>query len=284
MALGSASTAALDIRAGRNSDEIFRNLTIKMAQYGFNRMIYGATRFYRNANTFKIPPPKARSKIHDKPDAQKVNVKDQKFPQGDGYDFGNPDDFIVLHNHTNGYFERYVTNKIFVSSPSFVWALNNIGEHPFLYRDKEALGNSKDAAVLHQLNEKYGVLAGYTISFGSADRRIRAILSLCATPDLSQNKVNEIWKENRDDIVLLCSVAHDNIMLSPPPLSFPQKLTNKQREVVLLAGYGKQSADIATEIGISVKTVEKHLRDSRYRLGVKNTAQAVMKATILNQI
>jgi len=47
-------------------------------------MIYGATRFYRNANTFKIPPPEARSKIHDKPDAQKVNVKGQKFPQGDG--------------------------------------------------------------------------------------------------------------------------------------------------------------------------------------------------------
>jgi len=42
-------------------------------------------------------------------------------------------------------------------------------------------------------------------------------------------------------------------MLSPPPLSFPQNLTNEQREVVLLAGYGKQSADIATEIGISVK-------------------------------
>lgn len=74
-------------------------------------MIYGATRFYRNANTFKIPPPEARSKIHDKPDAQKVNVKGQKFPQGDGYDFGNPDDFIVLHNHTNGYFEIYVTKK-----------------------------------------------------------------------------------------------------------------------------------------------------------------------------
>ena len=72
--------------------------------------------------------------------------------------------------------------------------------------------------------------------------------------------------------------------MAPPPLSFPQKLTNKQREVVLLAGYGKQSADIATEIGISVKTVEKHLRDSRARLGVKTTAQAVMKATILNQI
>ena len=38
MALGSASTAALDIRAGRNADEIFKNLTIKMAQNGFNRM------------------------------------------------------------------------------------------------------------------------------------------------------------------------------------------------------------------------------------------------------
>lgn len=158
MALGSASTAALDIRAGRNADEIFKNLTIKMAQYGFNRMIYGATRFYRNANTFKITPPKARSKIQDRPDAQKLTAKDQKFPKGDGYDFGNPDDFIVLHNHTNGYFERYVSNKIFVSSPSFVWALNNIGEHPFLYRDKEALGNSKDATVLHQLNEKMGIL------------------------------------------------------------------------------------------------------------------------------
>ena len=70
----------------------------------------------------------------------------------------------------------------------------------------------------------------------------------------------------------------------PSSIEFPQKRTNKQREVVLLAGYEKQSADIATEIGISVKTVEKHLRDSRDRLGVKTTAQAVMKATVLNQI
>jgi len=53
MALGSASTAALDIRFGRNADEIFKNLTIKMVEYGFNRMIYGATRFYRNTTPLK---------------------------------------------------------------------------------------------------------------------------------------------------------------------------------------------------------------------------------------
>jgi len=52
-------------------------------------MIYGATRFYLNANTFKITPPKACFKIHDRSDAQKLNAKDQKFPQWDGYDFGN---------------------------------------------------------------------------------------------------------------------------------------------------------------------------------------------------
>lgn len=63
MALGSASTAALDIRAGRNADEIFKNLTIKMAQYGFNRMTYGATDFIAMPTPLKYPLQKHAQKF-----------------------------------------------------------------------------------------------------------------------------------------------------------------------------------------------------------------------------
>ena len=47
---------------------------------------------------------------------------------------------------------------------------------------------------------------------------------------------------------------------------------------------GKTTADIAVLMGLTVATVEKHLRNAREAMNVETTAQAVMKATLQNQI
>ncbi|MEJ2019255.1 MAG: helix-turn-helix transcriptional regulator, partial [Maritimibacter sp.] len=61
-------------------------------------------------------------------------------------------------------------------------------------------------------------------------------------------------------------------------------LTERQREVLSWIGDGKSNLDVATILGVSVATVEKHLRLARERLGVETTAQAVLKASFQNQI
>ena len=47
---------------------------------------------------------------------------------------------------------------------------------------------------------------------------------------------------------------------------------------------GKTTADIAVLMGLTVATVEKHLRNAREAMNAETTAQAVMKATLQNQI
>jgi len=61
-------------------------------------------------------------------------------------------------------------------------------------------------------------------------------------------------------------------------------LTVRQAEVLELVADGKTMQDIALLLDRNVATVEKHLRGARDALGVETTAQAVRKASILNQI
>ena len=55
-------------------------------------------------------------------------------------------------------------------------------------------------------------------------------------------------------------------------------------EVLEWVGDGKTTADIATIMGLTLATVEKHLRLARESLDVDTTAQAVLKASFQNQI
>ena len=50
-----------------------------------------------------------------------------------------------------------------------------------------------------------------------------------------------------------------------------------------LAKDGKRGADVAATLGLSVRTVENHLRKIRQRLRVRTTAQAVSAAARLGE-
>ncbi|MCG8291411.1 PA1136 family autoinducer-binding transcriptional regulator [Pseudomonas entomophila] len=52
-------------------------------------------------------------------------------------------------------------------------------------------------------------------------------------------------------------------------------LTERERQVLAWTAAGQRQADIAATLGLSVRTVENHLRAARRRLGVATTAQAI---------
>ena len=63
-----------------------------------------------------------------------------------------------------------------------------------------------------------------------------------------------------------------------------KRLTNCQREALEWVSDGKTTQYIATLMGLTQATVEKHLRLARKVLGVETTAQAVIRAAFQNQI
>lgn len=230
-------------------EELWNLHTQYMAEYGFDRLFYGYTR-YRTATSL-----------------------------------GNPDDFVMLTNHSNEYTDVFIGEGLYFHAPMVRWALENDGACSWSrLKDMNANGTmSPEEQKVYEFNRGQNVSAGYSISFKSLSPRTKGAIALTARPGLSQVEVDEIWDRFGDAIMALNNLAHLCI-LSLPYTAPGRGLTPRQREVLGWVGDGKTVQDIALLIGLTPATVEKHLRLARAALGVETTAQAVLKAAFQNQI
>ncbi|MCM2561192.1 LuxR family transcriptional regulator [Lutimaribacter sp. EGI FJ00015] len=230
-------------------EELWAMHTRRMADYGFDRLLYGFTRH--------------RS----------------------GRSLGDPDDFVILTNHPDSYTEGYINSGLFKNAPMTKWALDNEGARSWrVIADRianDTLSDTEKEVIAFNLTHK--VHAGYSISFRSVSPRSKGAIALTARADLIQDDVDAIWAEHGTDITVLNNIVHLKIM-TLPHFSPSRVLTKRQREVLEWVGDGKTTQDIATLLGLTSATVEKHLRLARDALNVETTAQAVMKAAFQNQM
>lgn len=223
--------------------------TSKMAEYGFDRLIYGFTR-YRTTTSL-----------------------------------GDPEDFIILTNHTRAYTDEFLGNGLYMHAPMVRWALNNDGACSWTVLHEMATAKAMTAAEQRVLdfNKAHGVTAGYSVSFKSISARSKGAIALTARRDMTQAQADEIWAEHGADIQLMNEIAHLKILTLP--YATPNRaLTPRQRETLEWVGDGKTMQDIALLMGLTSATVEKHLRLAREALSVETTAQAVLKASFANQM
>lgn len=229
-------------------EELWRELTGRMAGFGFDRLIYGVTRFRTPTS------------------------------------LGDPDDFILLSNHSPEYMEVYIGEGLYAHAPMVQWALDHDGACSWsVLQDagpSEAL--SPETRRVLDFNAHHNVTAGYSISFGSVSPRTKGALALAARAGLTQADVDAVWQEDGARIEVLCGIAHLRILTLP--YAAPRRaLTPRQREVLGWVGDGKTTRDIALLLNVSPATLEKHLRLAREALSVETTAQAVLKASFQNQ-
>lgn len=220
-----------------------------MANYGFDRLIYGFTRF------------------------------------GSGNSLGDPNDFVLLSNHDPAYMDAFIGGGLYFDAPMVQWAVRNTGAQSWsLLQERADAGtlSDKEQRVL-DFNRSMGVVAGYSISFAPAWARGKGAIALTARAGMTQTEADRVWARHGADIVLLNNLAHLRILTLPYTGPGPA-LTGRQREVLEWVGDGKSVQDIAVLLGLRPCTVEKHLRLARKVLGVETTAQAVLKAVFQNQI
>lgn len=215
-----------------------------MARFGFDRLLYACNRF------------------------------------GDQGLRGSPDDYLLLSNHPAGYLEGYIGRRLYLHAPFYKWALQNTGARSWGSIDPEEMTEGARAAV--KFNHEFGIVAGYTISFPVYSPMTRALISMAAREGLSQAELDQLWERDGRTISAMCQVLHLTVLQLPYPVRRP--LTARQREVLEWVGAGKTTQDIAQIMGLTATTVEKHLRLAREALGVDTTAQAVLKASLQNQI
>ena len=220
----------------------------RMAGYGFDRLIYGFTR-YRS-----------------------------------GTSLGDPQDWVVLTNQPRDYMQPFIDDGLYFHAPMLRWALENNGACSWRWMEemlrKSAFTPSELKVV--EFNRRMGVTAGYTISFRSVSERTKGAIALTAAAGTPQDAVEAIWDRHGREILVMNNVAH--LKLLTLPYTGARHLTKRQREVLQWVGDGKTTQDIAFLMGLTAATVEKHLRLAREALDVETTAQAVLKAAFYNQM
>jgi len=223
--------------------------TRQMAKYGFDRLIYGYTR-YRTATSL-----------------------------------GDPEDFVLLTNHAPDYTDIFIGQGLYHHAPMVRWALDHDGACSWSVIQQMLSSGTiteQEQKVL-AFNHSQDVVAGYSISFSSVSPRSKGAIALTARPGLSQDEIDDIWAEHGDDITVLNNITHLRI-LSLPYTAPGRSLTKRQREVLGWVGDGKTVQDIAMIMELTPATIEKHLRLAREALSVETTAQAVLKASFQNQM
>jgi LuxR family transcriptional regulator len=230
-------------------EELWQLHLERMNGYGFDRLIYGFTR-YRTANSL-----------------------------------GDPEDFVILTNHSTEYTDAFLGKGLYFHAPMVRWALEHEGACSWsVLAEMMTSGTIPDSErKVIEFNRKHEVTAGYSISFKSISPRTKGAIALTARPGMSQDEADAIWAEHGRDIVVMNNVAHLKI-LTLPYTGPARGLTKRQREALQWVGDGKTTADIALLMGLTSATVEKHLRLAREALNVETTAQAVLKAAFLNQM
>jgi len=220
-----------------------------MAEFGFDRLIYGYTR-YRTATSL-----------------------------------GDPDDFVLLTNHDPAYTDVFIGEGLFFHAPMVRWALDHDGACSWsLLAEMISTGTlTSQERKVFDFNRSQDVTAGYSISFKSMSPRSKGAIALTARRGLSQSAVDAMWQVEGERILALNNVAHLRI-LALPYTAPSRALTQRQKEVLGWVGDGKTIQDIALLMGLTSTTVEKHLRLARQVLSVETTAQAVLKAAFQNQM
>jgi LuxR family transcriptional regulator len=230
-------------------EDLWAHHTAVMAEYGFDRLFYAFNAF-----------------------------------RGAGL-YDNPEDALLLTTMPTEYFEAYVNGGMFRDGVMMRWAIQNTGAASWarVYADMQNQPLTEGERAMRALNEKHGITAGYTISFPMAIKNANAGIGLAVEKGRTQEDADAIWAEHGEEIEIMNHIAHLCI-LQLPATGQRALLTPRQAEVLELVADGKTMQDIAMILDRNVATVEKHLRGARDALAVETTAQAVRKASILNQI
>ncbi len=243
-------TARLNaLLAAPSIEELWDMHVAQMAEYGFDRLLYGFTR-YRTSTSL-----------------------------------GDPDDFVVLSNHCSDYMDVFVGEGLYHHAPMVHWALDNDGACSWRVMAEMMATDTltRQERKVVDFNMSMGVTCGYSISFKSMSPRTKGAIALTARRGQDQDTCDEVWQAHGDDIILLNNIVHLRI-LTLPYHAPGRALTRRQKEVLGWVGDGKTVQDIAVLMELTPATVEKHLRLAREAMGVETTAQAVLKAAFQNQI
>lgn len=240
------TSVTADIIAATTIPEVWEIFADALSSYGFDNMIYGATRF---------------------PDRGII---------------GDTRDALILHRGPRDYADIYLGEELYLHSPTYDWAERNSGfvSWPEAIRQYGKAPSAQQMRIA-QLNVQFGFNAGFVGSLNDVVPGMKGVIGFSPSGGMDQASADDLWIMVGADITLLCNLMHLRVG-TLPRTGLRRPLTTRQREALEWYSLGKTTQDIGTIMGLSIATVEKHLRMARDSLDAQTTPHAVKKAASLN--
>ena len=165
-----------------------------------------------------------------------------------------------------------------------LWAVHNTGalslrEAAQPYHNGSASETQRRA---HEEMVAAGVTSGHVIGFNRPEATTVAAIGLINFGK-SHAETDAIWRENGPQLESYARIFHLKVSSLPLPV-MAKGLTNRQKDVLRWIARGKTTSEVATILGLSQATIEKHLRQARDNLQASNTTQAVLNAQVYTGI
>ena len=195
---------------------------------------------------------------------------------------GDGQEALILHRGPQAYADVYIGEELYLRCPTYKWAAENEGFVSWAEAiAQSAVTTSEYQLKIMELNKQYDCLSGFVGSLNNVVPGMRGLVGLSHGRGILQPEADVLWAEIEKDVMTLLQLTHLRIGSLPQHLQ-RRPLTSRQREALTWSAQGKTMQDIATIMGLSVGTIEKHLRMARDALDAKTTAHAVQKAMSLN--
>ncbi|WP_200684548.1 helix-turn-helix transcriptional regulator [Paracoccus caeni] len=184
----------------------------------------------------------------------------------------------IFSNYPKEFTDALSTRRLLTDSQLSAWTVRNAGSIAL----QDLVERSPDDPVA-VLIRGHRMQAGRVISLKDKVLRSHGAIMLNPFADATSEEAEFRWLRSHHEIGVLSWVMHMRMATILRRRS-NNLLTNRQREVLEWSSAGKTVAEIATILGVTPATIEKHLRLARDALDAGNTAQAILKAHLTHQL
>ncbi len=198
--------------------------------------------------------------------------------------FGKRADSFFLSDLPAGLMQKFWDEELYRTAPVAIWAMQNQGPMSLDYGSERYHAGElpKDQRQTQEILMEAGITSGYVVGFNPPQTTVATAVALL-NMGRTQEETDENWARNGKTILTYASIFNLRMASLPLP-SQKSGLTERQKEVLHWVAHGKTSAEVATILGLSTATIEKHLRQARDTLGASTTTQAVLFAQINEHI
>lgn len=183
---------------------------------------------------------------------------------------------VLAQKWPDGYFEHYVGNRFMDCDPVLWHGLRM--NTPFHW---------SEAPLIRGREEKGRAMLEAAKGFGLVDGIVVPIIADDGTQFLASfsGRRVEVPESHVMPVSILLHYAYNRLVaLNGGTKVRPGELSERERQVVGWAAYGKTNEDIADILGISARTVIMHLQNASTKLNASNRASLVAEAIRYKQI